>query len=180
MYNLFFIFHFSFVSLLLSAGCGAQPSLPATPPDSLLRAAREIMSTAGNCALITTDSLGSPQARIMDPFAPDSQMIVWLATNPRSRKVRQIKNQPQVTLFYFDKAGGAYVSINGRAVLVDDPQEKQLRWKAEWEPFYPDRRQDYLLIKVIPTRIEVVSIKHNIIGDDATWTVPAIELQPHR
>src|SRR5690349_15566318 len=49
--------------------------------DELISAARQIMNTSRYCALITTDAKGSVQARTMDAFAPDENMIVWLATN---------------------------------------------------------------------------------------------------
>jgi len=59
--------------------------------DSLIVAAREIMKAAGYCALITVDSSGQPQARVMDAFLPEDDMVVWLATNPKSRKVKQLR-----------------------------------------------------------------------------------------
>ena len=43
-------------------------------PDSinlkLLSAAKDIMTTAKTCALITIDSEGRPRVRVMDPFSP--------------------------------------------------------------------------------------------------------------
>lgn len=140
----------------------------------LIAAAREIMTTARYCALITLDSSGRPQARTLDPFPPDENMIVWLGTNARSRKVAEIRRRPRVTLYYFDRESQAYVTIQGIARLVNDPKEKAKRWKEEWKDFYPDRAKDYLLIAVIPEKLEVVNVKKGILGDPQTWKPPFV------
>jgi general stress protein 26 len=135
------------------------------------------MSAARYCALITLDASGRPQARTLDPFPPDEHMVVWLGTNPRSRKVREIRRHPRVTLYYFDRDGQAYVTIWGLARLVNDEKEKAKRFKGEWKGFYPDRARDYLLIAVVPERMEVVSVKKGIVGDAKTWKPPSVRFQ---
>ena len=142
--------------------------------DELISTAREIMKTARYCALITTDAKGSVQARTMDAFPPDENMIVWLATNPRSGKVGEIRRNPRVTLYYFDRDNQAYVTIHGTARLVNDRDEKDRHWKEEWSAFYPDRSKDYLLIKVLPTRLEVVDTKKGIVGESKSWRPPGV------
>ena len=129
----------------------------------------EIMSAAGTCTLITLDQEGRPRARVMDAFLPEDDFTVWFGTNPKSRKVTQIKNDPRVTLFYLDQDASGYVMIHGQAQLVDDPIEKQERWKDEWEAFYQNREEAYLLIKVTPEWMEVISNTRNIVGDPLSW-----------
>ncbi len=136
------------------------------------------MGTARYTALITLDSAGRPSVRTMDPFAPDENMVVWLATNPRSRKVREIRRNPRVTLYYFNRDAQEYVTIHGRARLVNDPKLKERWWKDEWKSFYPDRAKDYLLIVVRPERLEVISEKKGIFGDAKTWTPPVVNFPP--
>ena len=140
----------------------------------LISAARETMNTARYCALITTNPRGGVDARTMDAFAPDEKMTVWLATNPRSRKVTDIRRNAWVTLYYFDRENQAYVTIQGTARLVNDPAEKARHWKPEWSAFYPNRDRDYLLIKVVPTRLEVVDTKKGIVGDSKSWRPPTV------
>jgi general stress protein 26 len=137
--------------------------------EKLIAAAREIMTNARYCALITLDSSGRTQARTVDPFPPDENMAVWLATNPRTRKVREIRRRHRVTLYYFDRESQAYVTIHGRARVVNDAKEKAKRWKDEWKNFYPDRAKDYLLIVVTPEKLEVVNVTKGILGDPQTW-----------
>jgi general stress protein 26 len=153
---------------------------PRLDRESLIATAREIMKTARYCALITLDSNGRPHARTMDPFPPDEQMIVWLGTNPKSRKVAEIRRNHRVTLYYFDREGQAYVTISGLARIVSDPKEKTKHWKDEWKDFYPDREWGYSLIAVIPEKLEVISNKKGIIGNSVTWTPPAIAFKNRR
>jgi len=154
-------------------GCGTAQDMPR---DRLEQVAREIIEAANYTALITLDAAGHPRARVMDPFPPEDDMSVWLATNPLSRKVEQIRTDDRVTLYYFDEVGLGYVTLMGTARLVDDPEEKARRWKPGWEAFYADRDSSYLLIEVRPQTMEVISVKHGLDGDPATWTPPGLEM----
>ena len=156
----------------LHAQGGAEP---ASSRDSLIAAAREIIAATRFNALITLDESGQPRVRTMDPFPPDDNMVIWFGTNRRSRKVEEITNDPRVTLYYPSPEADGYVSVYGTARLVDDPDEKARWWKEEWTQFYPDRETSYLLIEVVPTRIEVVSYRRGIDGDPVTWTPASIE-----
>lgn len=142
--------------------------------NALLIAARDIMTASGTCALITQDQEGRSRVRVMDPFLPDENFVVWFGTNPKSRKVDQIKNDPRVTLYYFDKDASGYVMIHGLAKLIDDPNEKEMHWKDEWKAFYPDKLKGYMLIKVSPQKMEVISDAHGILGDPDTWEPPTV------
>lgn len=146
----------------------------------LMSAAREIMAVAGNCALITLDDKDLPMVRVMDPFPPESDFTVWFGTNSRSRKVHQIRNNPIVTLYYLDSNATGYVVIHGIANLVNDPMEKDKRWKPQWEAFYPNEREDYLLIKVSPEWMEVLSTTRGILGDPTTWQTPTVILDSNK
>jgi general stress protein 26 len=140
----------------------------------LLLAAREIMTSAETCALITLDQEGRARVRTMDPFDPEEDFTVWFGTNSNSRKVDQIKNDPRVSLYYLGNEAAGYVMVHGTAYLVDDKEEKENRWKTEWEAFYPNDREGYLLIKIIPQWMEVVSYTHGIIGDPVSWEPPRV------
>ncbi len=140
----------------------------------LSNAAKEIMIAAGTCALITLDEAGRPRARAMDPFIPENDLTVWFGTNSRSRKVDQIKLDPRVTLYYLDSDASGYVMIHGTAQLVNDQKEKEKRWKDEWEAFYTDLEEAYLLIKVSPIWVEVSSTTRGIFGNDSTWQPPVV------
>jgi predicted pyridoxine 5'-phosphate oxidase superfamily flavin-nucleotide-binding protein len=78
--------------------------------DSLIAAALDVMKASRYCVLITVDSAGQPHARAMDPFPPEEVLTIWLGTNSRSRKVREIRDNPRVTLYYADPEGGGYMA----------------------------------------------------------------------
>jgi general stress protein 26 len=170
------------VVLLTASAVGQQGPRPdqtrrrGYPRDTLLAAARDIMAAARYTALITLDAAGHPQARAIDPFAPDSDFVVWIGTSRRTRKVGEIRRDPRVTLYYFDGVSAAYVTIRGTARIVTDAQETARRWKPEWEALYPDRAE-YVLIAVTPRRLEIVSERLGIVGDPVTWEPPAVEFR---
>jgi len=151
-----------------------------TERDRLVAAAREIMAAARYCALITVDATGRAQARTMDPFSPDENLVVWLGTNSQSRKVAEIRHNPRVALYYFDSASQGYVTISGTARIVNDPKEKARHWKEDWKAFYPNRNKSYLLIAVTPEKLEVVCEKKGITGDPNTWTPPTVRFSVAR
>jgi len=158
-----------------AAGTGDDP---APERDRRIAAAREAIAGAAYATLITNGEDSRPQARIVDPFPPDDDFTVWIATKPTTRKVAQIRRDPRVTLLWFDPEALAYVTLHGDAELVDDPAEKAKRWKPTWAGFYSDenRGDDYLLIRVRARRLEIVSPGHGVVGDDATWRPPTVEL----
>ena len=164
-----------FIVVFPCEGRGQEKKAANTGQDSLIAAACEIMKSAYYCALVTVDTSGQPQVRVMEPFPPEEDMVVWFGTNSKSRKVHQIRHDSRVSLFYFDPDGVGYVTITGTDRLVNDEKEIAPRWKEGWEEFYPDREDNYLLIEVTPKRLEIISLKHGIIGDSETWTPPSIE-----
>lgn len=144
--------------------------------DELVAAARRIIAAARFATFVTVDADGQPQARIMDPFAPDSQMVIWIGTNRRSRKVGQVEKEDRVALSYFDAASMAYVTLTGRAQMVDDTEEKTRRFKPEWAALYPDRARDYVLLRVTPERLELISERDGIgFTDFMLWIPPVVK-----
>jgi len=141
----------------------------------LMIAAREIITAAGTCALITLDENNLPMVRAMSPFLPESDFTVWFGTNPKSRKVNQIKKNPNVTLYYLDSDASGYVVIHGKAHLVDDKNEKEKHWKPEWDAFYPNKTDAYLLIRVSPESMEISSNQRGITADPETWQTPVVK-----
>jgi len=143
--------------------------------DTLISAAKKLMTEARYCALITLDKSGNPQVRTMDPFSPEEDMVIWLGTNSESRKVKEIDNDSRVSLYYEAPDASGYVVLKGRASLVNDPQQKHIHWKPEWENFYSAQKSEYLLIKVVPDRLEIIDYRHGIVSKSKKWTVPYVD-----
>lgn len=142
--------------------------------DSVIAAAREIISMQTYCGLVTVDSSGQPHVRTMNPFPPEADMTVWIATNSRSRKAREIQDNPRVCLYYADHSqASGYVAITGKATLVDDMNEKLKRKRGYWDHAFPDWKY-LVLIKVVPERLEVLNYKRGMLNDTLTWSAPSI------
>jgi PPOX class probable F420-dependent enzyme len=157
---------------LVAAALPAAIAAQAAPSRAQVsEAAKDVMQTARYATLVTIGEDGRPQARIVDPFVPDSAFAIWIGTNPLTRKVAEIRRDPRVTLLYFNAAAGEYVTVHGTATFVTDSAAKARHWKAEWAAFYPDgpRGDGYLLIRVRPARLEVVSPRHGLLNDPKTW-----------
>jgi general stress protein 26 len=144
----------------------------------IIAAAKEIMQASRYCSLITIGSDGQPQARIVDPFPPDSDLTIWIATNPLTRKVQEINRDPRVTLLYFNAATFEYVTVIGSAALDADSLQKAGHWKGAWASLYKNqnRGEDYLLFRVNPSRLEVVSFKRGIRNDPKTWRPVIVDI----
>ncbi len=135
----------------------------------IINLSKEIIKETYFSTLITVDKKRQPRARVMEPFEPDKNFIIWLATNPKSRKVAQLKNNSRATLHYFDKNNLGYVSLMGNAFLINDEVIKSQKFKDGWDKFYKNQKEDYLLIKFIPKTLELISISNQYNGDSLTW-----------
>ena len=116
----------------------------------------------------------------MDPFPPEDDFTVWLATHSGSRKVAQIRANPRVTLYYFHPRATGYVTLIGTAEPITDPREKARHWKQKWQEHYGDghRGEDYLLLRVRPLRLEVLSYPHGLRAGERNAGPVILELAP--
>jgi general stress protein 26 len=154
----------------------AKPTGPLSRAD-LIAAAREIITSQQYCALITQDEEGRSQARTVNPFPPDENMIVWIATSTLTRKVQQIRRDSRVTLYYADHAKAmGYAAITGKALLVDDRAEMIKRKRAYWDTAFPEFK-NLVLIKVIPEHLDVLNYSRGAQNDPVTWHAPSVEFK---
>jgi general stress protein 26 len=171
----YFVFLTIAISIFFGLTVNAQTS-DRNDRDKKLEVAAEVIEASQYCALITLDSLGAPRSRAMDPFPLEEGFVIWFGTNSHSRKVKEIRNDSRVNLYYFDKELSAYVTLFGHAEIVNDKAAKEKYWKKEWEAFYSDKEKDYCLIKFVPEWMEVISNSHGIFGDTVTWTPEILNL----
>src|SRR4030043_560718 len=137
--------------------------------DTVLMAAREIIKETTYCALVTIDSTGQPQVRTMNPFPANDELITWFATSRTSRKVREIKNNPKVCVYYANHmTAKGYVSITGTAEVIDD-KELLLKMKRDYWSGIPDWQNKFVLIKIVPKTLEVINYKHGLNNDPDTF-----------
>ena len=137
----------------------------------LKESAQIILNDSKTCILTTISEDGSPSSRVMDPFIPKDDFIVYMVTNPKSRKVAEIYEDPRVVLVFQNKSG--YVSIKGLVSIINNPTHKIKFWKKEWTPYY-DSKENAFLFKVLPYSLEIVNFDSGISGNLKTWTPPKV------
>ena len=139
-------------------------------------AAFEVMQAARFATLVTLGRDGHPQARVVDPLLAADRTI-WIATNPLSRKVAEIRRDARVTLLFFNASAMEYVTVHGRARAVPEAAVKAARWKPEWQGFYKNRHEgeDFVLFEVRPIRYEVSSARLGFANDARTWKPVIVE-----
>jgi general stress protein 26 len=144
--------------------------------DTMFVAAREIILSTHYCALTTIDSTGQPQTRTMNPFPANDELITWFATSRTSRKIRELKNNPKVCVYYADHVNAkGYVSITGNAEVIDD-KALLLKMKRDYWSGIPGWENKFVLIKIVPKTLEVINYKHGLNNDPNTFRAPHIKL----
>lgn len=145
--------------------------------DTLLVAAREIMSETHYCGLATIDENGQPQIRTMNPFPQTDEFVVWFATARLSRKVKEIKDNPKVCVYYADHSEAkGYVNITGNAEVIDD-KDLLVKMKRDYWSGIPDWQNRFVLIRIIPKTLEVINYKHGLNNDPVTLKAPSVTLE---
>lgn len=165
-------FWFSVV-LLLSVPAMLQAVTPMSR-DTLLKAAREIITETDHCALITADSAGLPHVRTMShfPFTPD--FVIWFATARNSVKVAEIKHNPKVCVYFADhvKSDG-YVAVVGKAEIIDDKALLLSKKRDYWNGI-PGWQDVFVLVRIVPEKLEVINYPRGVNSDPETSKAPCV------
>lgn len=137
--------------------------------DRLLQIARQIVTGTPNCMAITVGQNGEANARVVQTSLLSDDWTLRFMTDRRSRKAREIERSGKLTLAYQNDAAGAYVSLIGRAWIVDDIAVKQAAWKPaslRWHPGGP-ADPNVVLIDFTTERIEIWSTPDAVMPDPA-------------
>ena len=105
--------------------------------------------------LITIDETGFPKGRMMEnlPLGPD--LVFWFATGIQSNKIREIKNNPKVSVFLYRPGDHSSISVQGNAEVVTSDVIRAEKWKDKWTAYWKQGPTDpnYALIKVVPKKV---------------------------
>lgn len=160
--------------LVLSSLSIAQTPQNSVPKDTLISAAREIMLSTHFCALVTIDSAGLPQVRTMNPFPLKEDMVIWFATGRKSRKVKDMRQNPNVSVYFADhKNASGYVTINGKAEVIDD-KELLVKMKRDYWESIPNWQDIFVLVKITPVTMDVTNYARGVSGDPETSRAPRV------
>jgi general stress protein 26 len=107
-------------------------------------------------AAIATIQEGKPAVRYMAVMGQEDLTLIG-ASNKGSRKVEQIKKNPDVALTIWSgkNFSDPYVMIQGRAEVHDDLETKKKFWNPIMEPYFQKpENPNYVVIKFTSKRIE--------------------------
>ena len=174
MKTVFVISYFILTINILSVPSVLQAKVT-LPRDTILTAAKEIITGTTYCALATIDSTGKPDIRTMNPFPPSGDWITWFATSRSSEKVKEIRRNPWVCVYYADHSvAKGYVNISGRAEIIDD-KELLIRKKRDYWDGIHGWQENFVLIRIVPQSMEVINYQHKVFNDPKTLKAPKIE-----
>jgi general stress protein 26 len=134
---------------------------------ALLRVVRETIDAAPCCVAITVDGNGDANARLVATSKLTDAWTVRFMTDRRTRKIGELQRNGRMTLFYQHDAGGAYVSLVGRAAVIDDAEVKTAIWQPhsfKWHPGGPSD-PNVVLVEFTTERIETWSSSRGIVPD---------------
>jgi general stress protein 26 len=100
-----------------------------------------------------------PIIRSMTPVIEDD-MSIWIITYSTSRKIKQIKKNPKICLFFTKQPNGdKTVIVLGKAKIISDMKTKEYVWKiCHYDPtgYFPKGPTEppFCLLKIIPSKIE--------------------------
>jgi len=176
LYQLHFMNRNYIFSLLLFAISGSiVAGQKAVSRDTIILAAREIISETSYCGLVTVDSTGQPQTRTMNPFPLKDDLTIWFATSRSSRKVRELRNNPKVSVYFANhNVAKGYVNITGNAEVIDDKALLSSMKRDYWNGI-PGWQDIFVLIRIVPKNIEVINYKHGLNNDPVTFKAPVAE-----
>jgi len=108
-------------------------------------------------ALATITEDGKPWVRYVTPMA-DENLTFWMATFIHSRKVAQIRKNPEVhlTVGVSDmETAESYIQVQGKAEILTDTETKRAVWYDHLKNIFsgPDD-PNYCVCKITPYRIE--------------------------
>jgi general stress protein 26 len=115
-----------------------------------LRFARKVET-----ACLATVDAKAPWARMMEVAKVDDDLTVWFTTSAASNKIRQVADNPEACVVFFQ--GVNDLIVRGKAEIVTDKAVKDGLYKTKWDRHYPNGGKDdpdYAVMKVVPIQAE--------------------------
>jgi len=133
----------------------------------------ELMETADVLYFTTVDKSGLPHTRAMfnlrnTKYFPSlsklfknhqNDLLVYLSTNTSSSKIEQIKQNPNICIYYCRAVPKDFrgVMLSGKIEIVTDQKVKEDLWHDGWELYYPKgvEDEDFTVLRLLPKYVEI-------------------------
>ena len=108
------------------------------------------------CLFTTISEKDEFSSRPMATAKVEDDGNIWFFTNEYSLKSKEISKENQITLGYSSPSDNTYITVNGKAELVDDRLRKEAYFSAPVKAWFPDGIDDprLILVKVTPHTAE--------------------------
>ena len=115
---------------------------------------QNLLATFDTAMLTTQTKAGALRTRPMQVADITGGCDVWFVSDVDSAKAFEIASNPNVNLAF--QGNRRYLSLSGRAKLVNDRQRIHDLWNEAWKVWFPDGRDDpsLTLIRVEASRGE--------------------------
>ena len=128
---------------------------------------REMLKTSKYCFLISHSENNWPSARMVQPIVELDTLVIWFGTNPNLRKIKEIQQNPYVTIAFGKESKNANLIIHGKATIENNIRSKAKHWIGSWLLFFPNgpRGDDFVSIRVEPLEMELMNFKKYIVPE---------------
>ena len=111
-----------------------------------------MINEIGTAMMVTHSTHGSLHGRPMATAELDETWrTLWFATRRDSGKVDELEDDARVCLTYVDAQGREWVSVSGRAKVVNDRKKAEEFWSDAWKNWFEGPEDPQLvLIEVEP------------------------------
>lgn len=132
----------------------------------LKQACLKLLETADAVYLSTISEDGFPHTRMMgnlrneqqckvakELFAGhDEDFMIYMLTGSSSPKMKQIRANPKVSVYFGNAAELHTILFVGKAEELDDKDLKKKMWQDEWKIHWPGGAEDreFVLLKLLP------------------------------
>lgn len=125
----------------------------------------EMMGEAG-AVYLGTVSEGAPRVRALlnlrrregnpgaSDFCRNQRFTCYFATSAASDKVREIRADASVAVYYSDPDQTHGVELRGRAEILTDAELRRTLWQEGWRIYWRGGAEDpdYVVLRLIPTQ----------------------------
>jgi general stress protein 26 len=123
---------------------------------------RDLIKDVKIAMLSTVDDQGQIRSRPMGTQQVEFDGNLWFFTADDSEKAAEVEAHPQVNVSYASSEKNRYISVSGKANLVNDKDKMEELWNPLFKAWFPDGLDDPRLTLL---RVEVEQAEY--------WEAPA-------
>lgn len=116
-----------------------KPNTSKSPP---LNKLYDLLRDIKYCMLTTVEKDGSLRSRPMYTQQEEFDGDLWFFTGLDNAKIEEIQVDPQVNVSYIADGHKQFVSVSGRAEVIQDRIKIEKMWKPYYKAWFPEGLQD--------------------------------------